>query len=366
MTTSPLILLAAGGTGGHLFPAEALGVELMKRGFRVRLVTDSRALRYSGLFTRETIDVVPSETMRGRNPLSLARTGLMLGAGMTVALYLMLKLKPAAVVGFGGYPTLPPLIAARLLGIPTIIHDANAVLGRANRFLSGRVNAIATSLPGVLDRDPQLAPKTATVGTPMRPAILAAAAVKYAAPDASGPVRLLVVGGSQGARVMSDIVPPAIEKLDPSLWGRLILTQQVRDEDMARVRAVYDRLKIQVELAPFFADLPARLAANHLIVSRSGAGTVAELAAIGRPSLLVPLPGSIDQDQFANAGVLSQAGGALRLPQSEFTPERLASELSALVAEPSRLSAMADAARQSGRLDAAERLADLVAKVAGI
>ena len=366
MEQKPLILLAAGGTGGHLFPAEALGVELMRRGFRVRLATDARALRYSGLFSRDTIDVVPSETVRSRNPLSLARTGIMLAAGMAVAVHLLRKLKPAAVVGFGGYPTLPPLVAARLLGIPGVIHDANAVLGRANRFLSSRVSAIATSLPGVLDRDPQLASKTTTVGTPMRPAILAASAVKYVGPEPSGPFRLLVTGGSQGARVMADIVPPAIEKLEPSLWSRLVLTQQVREEDMTRVRAVYDQLKINAELAPFFTDLPARLAANHLVISRSGAGTVAELAAIGRPSILVPLPGAIDQDQFANAGVLSEAGGGLRIVQSEFTPDRLAAEISALAAEPAKLTAMADAARKAGRLDAAERLADLVVKVAGI
>jgi UDP-N-acetylglucosamine--N-acetylmuramyl-(pentapeptide) pyrophosphoryl-undecaprenol N-acetylglucosamine transferase len=366
MTTAPLILLAAGGTGGHLFPAEALGVELMRRGLRVRLATDSRALRYGGLFSKDMIDVVPSETLRGRTPWSLARTGIMLAAGTAVALNLMRELKPAAVVGFGGYPTVPPLLAARLFGIPGIIHDANAVLGRANRFLSSRVDAIATSLPGVLDRDPALAAKTTTVGTPMRPAILAAAAVKYAAPDPAGPFRLLVVGGSQGARVMADIVPGAIERLEPSLRSRLILTQQVREEDMARVRAIYDRLKIKAELAPFFSDLPAKLASHHLVVSRSGAGTVAELGAIGRPSILVPLPGAIDQDQFANAGVLSQAGGALRIPQAEFTSDRLASEISALAAEPAKLSALAAAARTVGRLDAAQRLADLVTKVAGI
>jgi UDP-N-acetylglucosamine--N-acetylmuramyl-(pentapeptide) pyrophosphoryl-undecaprenol N-acetylglucosamine transferase len=364
--TAPLILLAAGGTGGHLFPAEALGVELIRRGLRVRLATDSRALRYSGLFTRDMIDVVPSETLRGRTPWALAYTGIMLGAGIAVSLNLMRRLKPKAVVGFGGYPTLPPLLAAKLFGVPGIIHDANAVLGRANRFLSSRVSAIATSLPGVLDRDPQLSAKTTTVGTPMRPAILAAAAVKFVSPEPNGPLRLLVVGGSQGARVMSDIVPSAIERLEPALWSRLLLTQQVREEDMARVRAVYDRLKINAELAPFFSDLPARLASSQLVVSRSGAGTVAELAAIGRPSILVPLPGSIDQDQFANAGVLAQAGGAFRIPQPEFTPDRLAAEISALAAEPARLTAMAAAARTVGRLDAAERLADLVVKVAGI
>jgi UDP-N-acetylglucosamine--N-acetylmuramyl-(pentapeptide) pyrophosphoryl-undecaprenol N-acetylglucosamine transferase len=366
MNSSPLILLAAGGTGGHLFPAEALAVELIKRGVRVRLATDSRALRYSGLFSKDTIDVVPSATVRSRAPWSLAFTGLMLAAGTAVSLNLMRRLKPAAVVGFGGYPTLPPVSAARLLGVPVIIHEANAVLGRANRFLARHVDAIATSLPGVLDRDPALAAKTTTVGTPMRPTILAAAAMKYDAPELGGPFRLLVIGGSQGARVMADIVPGAIERLEPALWNRLVLTQQVREEDMGRVRAVYDRLKINAELAPFFGDLPARLGSHHLVVSRSGAGTVAELAAIGRPSILVPLPGSIDQDQFANAGVLAQANGAVRIGQGDFTPDRLAAEISALAAEPARLAMMAANARTVGRLDAAERLAELVLKVAGI
>lgn len=366
MPDTPLIMLAAGGTGGHLFPAEALGVALMKRGARVRLMTDSRAVRYGGMFTSDMMDVVPSETVRGRTPWALARAGAMLAAGGAMSLALLLRQKPKAVIGFGGYPTLPPLIAAKLLGIPTIIHDSNAVLGRANRLLSTRVSAIATSLPGVLDRDPALAGKATVTGTPMRPAILAAAAVPYASPDTTGPLRLLVVGGSQGARIMADIVPPAIEKLEPALWRRLSLVQQVREEDMSRVRAVYDRLKIEAELAPFFADLPARLAATHLVVSRSGAGTVAELGAIGRPSILVPLPGAIDQDQFANAGVLENAGGAIRIPQNEFTPDRLASEISTLAADPARLTTMATSARSVGRLDAAERLADLAVKVAGI
>src|SRR3981189_1836309 len=209
MNNSPLILLPAGGPGGLLFPAEALGVELIKRGMRVRLVTDSRALRYSGLFTNDLIDVVPSETVRGRSPWSLAWTGAMLAAGTAVALNLRRRLKPGAVVGFGGYPTLPPLLAARLFGIPTVIHDSHAVLGRANRFLSSRVSAIATSLPAVLDRDPALAEKTTTVGTPMRPAILAAAAVKFASPEPAGPFCLLVVGGSHGARGRAGIVPGA-------------------------------------------------------------------------------------------------------------------------------------------------------------
>jgi UDP-N-acetylglucosamine--N-acetylmuramyl-(pentapeptide) pyrophosphoryl-undecaprenol N-acetylglucosamine transferase len=177
MTTAPLILLAAGGTGGHLFPAEALGVELIKRGYRVRLVTDDRALKYSGLFSKDMIDVVASETARGRNPLQLAYATLTLATGAFAAWRLIRRLRPVAVIGFGGYPTLPPLVAARLAGIPGILHEANAVLGRANRFLSRHVSAIATSLPGVLDRDPALSGKTTTVGTPMRPAVLAAATI---------------------------------------------------------------------------------------------------------------------------------------------------------------------------------------------
>jgi UDP-N-acetylglucosamine--N-acetylmuramyl-(pentapeptide) pyrophosphoryl-undecaprenol N-acetylglucosamine transferase len=366
MPEAPLVLLAAGGTGGHLFPAEALGSVLLKRGLRVRLVTDERAVRYSGLFSDRLLDVVPSETVRSKNPLALARTGIMLAAGTVVALNLVRRLKPAAMIGFGGYPTLPPLVAARLMGVPTLIHDSNAVLGRANRFLANRVDAIATSLPGVFDRDPALAAKATLTGTPLRPAVIAAAAESYLAPDAYGPLRLLVVGGSQGARIMADIVPGAIERLEPALWRRLALVQQVRAEDMTRVRSVYDRLKINAELAPFFTDLPARLAAAHLVVSRSGAGTVAELAGVGRPAVLVPLPGSIDQDQFANDGVLMQAGGAIRIPQTEFTLDRLASEISALAAEPQRLADMARHARSAGTLDAAERLADLVTKVAGI
>ena len=245
----------------------------------------------------------------------------MLGYGMLVAANLVRRLKPAAVVGFGGYPTLPPLLAARLLGVPGIIHDANAVLGRANRFLSSRVNAIATSLPGVLDRDPDLAGKTTTVGTPMRPAILAAAAVPFVSPEPNGPLRLLVVGGSQGARVMSDIVPGAIERLEPVLWSRLVLTQQVREEDMARVRAVYDRLKIKAELAPFFSDLPARLASGHLrglaLRRRHGGGTRRD-----RPALYFGAAARRDRPgPVRHPGVLAQVTGlyGFRRPNSRPT-----------------------------------------------
>lgn len=360
---APLILLAAGGTGGHLFPAEALGSALMARGYRVRLVTDARALRYSGLFAPSMIDVVPSATVHGRNPLSVARALMTLSSGTLRAMALIHRLRPAAVVGFGGYPTLPPLWAARWLRVPALIHDANAVMGRANRMLARSADAIAISFPGVMDANPALARKAVLTGNPVRPAIRLAAAQPYAPPQPGGPLRILVFGGSQGARIMADIVPPAIEQLDPAVWERLQVVQQVREEDMERVRAAYARMRIAAELAPFFTDLPVRYADCHLVVARSGAGTVAELAAIGRPSILVPLPGAIDQDQFANAGKLEAAGGAIRIPQAQFTPGRLAGEIAELAGEPARLSEMATSARGFGRLDADERLADAVESI---
>jgi len=356
------VLVSAGGTGGHLFPAEALAAALIKRGITVHLVTDRRAERYGAAFSEQTIHVVSSATFGSRNPIALIRTAAMLGLGYFQARTLLAQLKPAAVVGFGGYPTVPPVLAAARTGLPSLIHDANAVIGRANRFLATRVAAIATSFPDVFRAAPELAAKATLTGNPVRPAAVEAAATPYPAP--ADPLRLLIFGGSQGARVMADIVPSAIGLLDAPLRVRLAIVQQARDEDLARVRAAYDKLGVAVETAPFFADLPARIAASHLIVSRSGASTVAELAAIGRPAILVPLPHALDQDQFANAGVLEGAGGAIRLTQDAFTPRRLAAEVVALAAAPQRLATMAAAAKSVGRLDAAERLADLVLQVA--
>jgi UDP-N-acetylglucosamine--N-acetylmuramyl-(pentapeptide) pyrophosphoryl-undecaprenol N-acetylglucosamine transferase len=361
----PLVLVAAGGTGGHLFPAEALSNALMRRGVAVELATDTRAIHFGGEFPARAIHIVPSATVRGRDPLSLARTGATIGTGLIKAWLLLGKQKPAVVVGFGGYPTIPPVLAATLRGIPTLIHEQNGVMGRANRLLAPRVTAIATGLP--LDASASdFAGKTTNTGSPVRPAVIAAAATPYTAPEIGGSLRILVFGGSQGARIMSEIVPRAIERLEPALWGRLRIMQQARAEDVSAVREIYGRLRISAEVMPFFSDLPARIAASHIVVSRSGGSTVAELAAIGRPAILVPLPTALDQDQMANAGVLQRGGGAIRLPQAEFTPDRLAAEISALAAEPARLSAMATAARHMGKLDAAERLADLVLRVAGV
>jgi UDP-N-acetylglucosamine--N-acetylmuramyl-(pentapeptide) pyrophosphoryl-undecaprenol N-acetylglucosamine transferase len=362
----PLVVLAAGGTGGHLFPAEALSVVLRARGVRIELATDERATRYGTDFPADAIHVIPSETVRGRGPLALARTAAVLGWGTMRARALLGRLRPAAMVGFGGYPTIPPVLAATFRRIPTIIHDSNAVIGRANRLLAPRVTAIAITFPGILDREPALAAKATQTGNPIRPAVISAAATPYAGLEPDGRLRVLIFGGSQGARVMADVVPAAVEQLDPALRARLAIVQQARDEDGTRVAAAYDRLGLTAEVAPFFADLPARIAAAHLVIARSGASTVAELAAIGRPSILVPLPGALDQDQLANATVLQKAGGAVLLTQDVFTPVRLGREIAALAAEPDRLAAMASAARAAGRTDAADRLADLVMKVAGL
>ena len=356
------VLLAAGGTGGHLFPAEALASALVRRGIEVHLATDHRAARYGGAFADDAIHIVSSATLRGRNPVALGRTAALLGFGAIQAFAIIGRLKPAAVIGFGGYPTIPPVLAASWRGVPSLIHDANAVIGRANRLLAPRVSAIATTFPDVFRDNPALAGKATLTGNPVRPAVVAAAATPY--PADADRLRLLIFGGSQGARIMADIVPLAIGQLDSDLRRRLALVQQVREEDLGRVRDAYASLGVAAEVAPFFSDLPARMAASHLVISRSGASTVAELAAIGRPAVLVPLPHALDQDQFANAGALGRAGGAVRIAQDAFTPQWLAAELAGLIGAPPRLQAMAAAARSIGRLDAADRLADLVLKVA--
>lgn len=354
---APLVLLAAGGTGGHLFPAESLSAALRKRGVAIALATDARAEKFGDYFP--SVYLVPSATFHRRDPLSLASTTATLAYGAAKALALMLRLKPAAAVGFGGYPTVPTMFAATLARIPTIIHEQNGVIGRANRFLSARVTAIATGFPGVGDDDKALAAKTTYTGNPLRPAVLAAIA-PYRIPEARDAFRLLVFGGSQGARVMADIVPPAIARLEPHLQMRLKVVHQARPEDLDRVRQIYAGVQVEAEVEPFFADLPARMAASHLVVSRSGAGTVSELAAIGRPAILVPLPHALDQDQAANASFLERAGGALQISQHLFTSDRLATELAALAGDPARLASMSGAAKSLGVLDAAERLADLV------
>jgi UDP-N-acetylglucosamine--N-acetylmuramyl-(pentapeptide) pyrophosphoryl-undecaprenol N-acetylglucosamine transferase len=362
---APLILLAAGGTGGHLFPAEALAHALQARGIVVDLATDSRAAAYAGKFPARNIHVIPADTVRGGNPFRLFWTVLVLCVGTVRAFFLLLRLKPAAIVGFGGYPTLPPLFAARLLSIPRIVHEQNAIMGRANRALAAHATAIATGYPNIFTGRPELASKATHTGNPVRAAVREAANKPYEAPKTAGEFRLLVFGGSQGARIMSEIVPAAIERCGSAIRSRIRVVQQCREPDVAEVIAIYMRLKVPAEIATFFKDLPARMAESHLVIARSGASTIAELAALGRPSILVPLPHALDNDQLANATALAAAGGALLIRQSEFTAERLSCELTQFAGDPGLLSDMAICARRTGKADAAERLADLVLRVAG-
>ncbi len=360
---TPLALITAGGTGGHLFAAEALASALKEHGFAIELATDARAAPYAKNFPARAIHVLPSDTVRG-GVLSMLKTMFALGYGTLKAIFLLRRIRPAVVVGFGGYPTFPPIVAAWLVRVPRVIHEQNAVMGRANRLLAPVSTRIGTGYPNVLTSDPRLGGRAAHVGNPVRAAVKEAAAIPYEVPPVNGAMRVLVFGGSQGARIMSEVVPAAIERLTPDLRSRIEVVQQSRNEDLDECRAAYKRLNVKAELAPFFDDLPARIARSHLVIARSGAGTVAELAVLGRPSILVPLPHALDNDQLANATALAASGGALLIRQDEFSADRLAGELKRFAADPSALSALAAAAKRVGRADAAERLAAEVVRVA--
>jgi UDP-N-acetylglucosamine--N-acetylmuramyl-(pentapeptide) pyrophosphoryl-undecaprenol N-acetylglucosamine transferase len=359
------VMLAAGGTGGHLFPAFALAEELQRRGIAVDLITDMRGDRYGSGFPARTVYQVPAATLAGRSPVAAAKTVLALARGTKAAHAILGQVKPAAVIGFGGYPTYPPLAAARLRGIPSALHEQNAVLGRANRLLAKGATAIATSFEHVKLLDGDLAKKAVFTGNPVRSSVVAAAARPFEPIVAGGPVRLLVFGGSQGARFFSDAVPPALEALPAALKARLHVVQQARDEDVTRVEQAYAAAGIAAEVAPFFKDLPERMAASHLVIGRAGASTVAELTVIGRPSLLVPLPHALDNDQLNNARRLAETGGGWCIEQKELTGDRLAREIASVLNDPQKLASAAAAAKRAGRPDAVERLADFVLALAG-
>ncbi len=360
------VLLAAGGTGGHLFPAEALARVLEGRGIAVELVTDARALAYSGSFPARAIHAIPSATPTGGSILSKAGAFVTLARGTLSARGLVARVSPAVVVGFGGYPTVPPMLAASWRGIPVVLHEQNAVMGRANAFLAGRATAIATGFATLGKASAAVVAKGTHTGNPVRPSVLAAAEVPY--PEfIDGRLRLLVTGGSQGARVMADVVPLAVARLDQAARDRIVVVQQARGEDEVRVRAAYAEAKVEAEVAPFFADLPDRIAAAQLVIARAGASTVSELAVIGRPAILVPFPHALDQDQAANARMLEAVGAASVIQQSGFTPAWLAAELTRILADPADiLTPRAAQARSVGLPDAAERLADLVMRIAGL
>lgn len=354
------ILLSAGGTGGHLFPAEALAHELTARGWSVHLATDARAAKYAERFPGGRMHIIKSDTPSGKNPLKLVSAAWTMMRGMSQSRTLLKDLRPAAVVGFGGYPTVPPVASAAAV-FPTLIHEQNAVMGRANKMLAPRVTAIAG---GFLKADGAHADKIVETGNPVRPPVIEAARTPYRAPASGEPFHLVVFGGSQGARFFAEAVPAALALLPEDLRKRMTVTQQARPENEAAARAAYEALGVAADVSPFFTDLPARIAAAQLVIARSGASTVSEIAAIGRPAILVPYPHALDHDQAANAAALEAAGGALVRREQDLTPDILAGEIARLAGDPASLSAMADAARGAGRPNAAALLADLVEAMA--
>lgn len=355
-----LALLAAGGTGGHLFPAQALAEELKRRGWRVHLATDARGGRYRDSFPAEAVHILPAATVTGRNPIALSSTAWKLAAGFCAAWALVGRIRPSVAVGFGGYPTVPPILAAWGRGVATCVQEQNAIMGRANRLLKRIAGAIALGFPDTKLISPRDRKKVHHTGVPVRQAVIAAADSPYQKPDSGRAFRLLVFGGSQGARVFADIVHAAVAQLSEKARKRLDIVQQARLEDIERVSKAYADLGVKAEVAPFFADLPERMAAAHLIISRSGASTATEITVVGRPAILVPLPGAIDNDQLMNATALQRREAAWLMPQSAFTPENLAGELERLMGNPDELQKVAAAVRSLGRPDAVARLADLV------
>jgi UDP-N-acetylglucosamine--N-acetylmuramyl-(pentapeptide) pyrophosphoryl-undecaprenol N-acetylglucosamine transferase len=355
------IIIAAGGTGGHFFPAEALAMTLAGRGYRPVLMTDGRSAgRGSTAFAVGDVHVLPGAGIAGRGVAKGARAIGALAAGTWSAARLLRRIDPGAIIGFGGYPSVPPVVAAKLsrLRIPVILHEQNAVLGRANRALSGMASTLAlsfsptTRIPGGI--------KTMLVGNPVRPALAALAGAPYVAPEPDGTINLLVTGGSLGARVLSEVVPAALVALPQPIRERLRVVQQARKEDGDAVRAAYAAAGITAEVSPFFADMARHLATAHLVIARAGASTVSELAVAGRPAILVPLPNAIDDHQTANAAFLAEAGAAWAMPQPGFTAPALTVRLLALLADPDILIAAAAAARAAGRVSAVNALADLV------
>jgi UDP-N-acetylglucosamine--N-acetylmuramyl-(pentapeptide) pyrophosphoryl-undecaprenol N-acetylglucosamine transferase len=363
--TPPSVLLAAGGTGGHLFPAFALAQEFGRRGIAVDLVTDMRGDRYGTSFPARAVYRVPSATLAGRSILGAGRTAWLLGRGVAASLKLLRAIRPGAVVGFGGYPAFPPLVAARLRRIPTALHEQNAVLGRANRMLAKHVTAIATSFADTKLLDGPALAKARLTGNPVRDQVVDWATQSYQPPRAVGPFSLLVFGGSQGARFFADALPPALALLPDDIRAALFVVQQCREEDLKRVEAAYQRAGVRAHLATFFANLPEEMAKAHLVIGRSGASTVAELTVMGRPAVLVPLPHAIDNDQLQNARRLTEAGGAWCLEQKDATPQSLANTIAGLLTSPDALLQAAAAAKAQGHPDAVARLADLVEGLIG-
>jgi UDP-N-acetylglucosamine--N-acetylmuramyl-(pentapeptide) pyrophosphoryl-undecaprenol N-acetylglucosamine transferase len=352
-------ILAAGGTGGHMVPAHALARELGLRGHKVSLITDERGKRIPGLFDQIEVHVMPAGRVAG-GPLGWIKAWLGIRAGRAMARRLYDQVEPTAVVGFGGYPSYPAVLAAFDAGVKTAVHEQNAVLGRVNRLLSRRVDAIATAYAKVERLSAGCAKKVHLVGNPVREEVLAIGRERFPAIAEGGPLNILVTGGSQGATILSTVVPAGLGLLPEALRARLRVVHQARPEDIDGARAAYASLGIQAELATYLENLPAVLATSHLVIARAGASTIAELTVAGRPAILVPLPSAMDDHQTVNAREMTADGGARTIAQAQFTPDALAAEIMVLAGDPEALIAAASHAKQSGRPKATQDLADLV------
>jgi len=357
-------VVAAGGTGGHLFPAQALAEALIARGWSIVLASDERVAGLAQDFPAERRIGLSARTFRRGDPVGMARAGLAVLRGAAQARAAYRELGPNVVVGFGGYPSAPALVGAILDRRPTVIHEQNAVMGRANRMLAPHVRAVACAFPTLAKAPPKVAAGAVVVGNPVRPPIRALADHPYAPPEPDGPVRLLVTGGSQGARLLSELTPEAVKLLPEGLRQRLAVAQQTRPESMNLARRAYRDANVEAEIAPFFRDIASRLRDAHLVIGRAGAGTVCEFAVAGKPSILIPLAIALDDDQGQNARLLAEAGGAEVAREAQLTVESLAKALEKLLGDPARLARMAERARAVAIPDAAERLADVVEETA--
>jgi len=355
-----LVALAAGGTGGHVFPAEALAAELAGRGYDLALITDRRGDAFGTALDAIDIYRIRAGGIAGKSFLARINSALELAIGTLQARRLLKRLNPAAVIGFGGYASIPSMLAASSARYPTAIHEQNAVLGRANRLLANRVARIATSFEVSEGIPADAAGKIVHTGMPVRPAVAAVRDHPYPAIEVDGRLRLLVLGGSQGAHVFSEVLPGAVALLPEALRQRLDIAQQCRPEDLEDTAKAYRDLDVEAEVSPFFGDVPERLAAAHLVIARAGASTVAEVAAVGRPAILVAYPHAIDDHQSANAHAVDEAGAGWLMPQDAFTPETLSNRLVSLFDLPATLERAAAASLAAGRPGAAARLADMV------
>jgi UDP-N-acetylglucosamine--N-acetylmuramyl-(pentapeptide) pyrophosphoryl-undecaprenol N-acetylglucosamine transferase len=362
---TPLVILAAGGTGGHVFPAEALAGELGRRGYRLALITDRRGDAYGGVLGDVTTYKIRAGGVAGKGLFAKLKSIFELAIGTWQARRLLSQLKPKAVVGFGGYASVPTMVAACFGKFKTVIHEQNAVLGRANRLLAPKVDRIATSYETVEGIPSETASQITRTGMPVRDAIADHASDLYPKMVSSGALHILVMGGSMGARVLSDVVPAAVGLLTDQQRANIKIVQQCRPEDLDRVKAAYESIAVSAELDSFFDDIPEKLSASHLLIARAGASTVAEVTVIGRPSILVPYPHAIDNHQDRNAHAVDEAGAGWLIPEPSFTPKALAKRLEAMIEMPVTLNNAAACAKSIGKVDAVHNLAGVIDQLIG-